>query len=742
MKKALKIFLALILTFFILVIGFVTYINISTINIKLDESKLINLNRTVAYYDVDGEILAEESNGKRVSEISNIPEYTKNAFVAIEDKRFYSHHGIDYKGLGRALINNIKNASFKEGASTITQQLIKNTHLSNEKTIRRKIAEIKLALQLEKRYTKEEILEKYLNTIYFGNGCYGIFSAADYYFDKTPDKLDINESAMLAGIIKAPSNYSPFTNYSKCNERKNVVLTEMFAQGYITEKEYADNKNTDIILTENVKNNVEHDFLTMARREFNSLIEKSPYSSSNLKVYTSFNPKLQKTIEGKIAEEQTVCDKSAVIVGSDGRVNAYYSTCGNIRRQLGSVIKPLLVYAPAIENDVVSSATCLLDEKTDFNGYSPSNYNDKYYGYVSVKESLAKSLNVCAVKLLNYVGTEKALSYIKKTQIPVSDNDGSLCLALGVTELGATLTEITNAYNIFSNNGYYTDYSFIDKIISESGEILYSRNDNKTQIFNDDTITIMNDMLSYTVAEGTAKKLKFCPLALYAKTGTVGSKKGNTDAYTVSYNSQYALGVWFGDKNNSLMDNSITGGSLPAQVSAEIWNELHDSFPLAKALINSDNVKEIYVDKISYDEEHVLVLADEISPERYKTKFMFKKSAIPKEQSTRFSSPTVEAPKFTVNNNIIEIDLCLTEYVDALIYKSIDNDKKLVYDTKISGKNTFTDSDIIPGAYYRYSVVPYYQSDKKTYLGKEILLGKLKTPKQSFGDDWWINDLD
>ena len=230
MKKTIKIFLIVIFSIFLIVSAFLLFFHITLIDVKFDKNRLINLNHTVTCYDSNGEIFSVESNGVSVSDNEEIPEHTKQAFISIEDKRFYKHNGIDFKGLLRATFNNIKSFSLKEGASTISQQLIKNTHLSNEKTLKRKFSEIKLTRELEKQYDKNKILETYLNTIYFGDGCYGITTASKHYFNKSPSELNINESAVLAGIIKAPSNYSPVNNYEKCFERKNLVLKEMLAQ--------------------------------------------------------------------------------------------------------------------------------------------------------------------------------------------------------------------------------------------------------------------------------------------------------------------------------------------------------------------------------------------------------------------------------------------------------------------------------------------------------------------------------
>lgn len=743
MKKVVKVVLAGISIVFVLILGLIMYFFIATSSVRLDENKMVDMHRIVAYYDVNGKEFAKEINGNDISELDNIPDHTKKAFIAIEDKRFYSHNGIDIKGILRALLNNLKSFSFKEGASTISQQLIKNTHLTNEKTLNRKMAEIKLALELEKNFSKDEIMEKYLNTIYFGENCYGIACASRHYFNKTTKELDVNESAMLAGIIKAPSTYSPFVNYEKCFERKNLVLNEMRLQNFITESECEQLKRTQINLYRQDEVQFEYDYLSIARKEVDKILQNCPYKYKNLNVYTAYNPANQETLKNNLIENSVGTDCSGVIMDKNGCVSAYFSTCGNVNRQMGSVIKPILVYAPAIENNVVTPVSILNDEKTDFNGYSPSNYNDKYYGNVSVKFSLAKSLNSCAVKLLNYTGIEKSLSYAKKTQIPFSETDNSLCLALGATQDGATLLQITSAYTVFNNYGNFSPAKFVTEIKNDNGEIVYKCMNRPVKIFNNDTIVVMNDMLGYAVTDGTAKKMSYCNVPLCAKTGTVGTKNGNLDAYNISYNGEHVVGIWYGNKDNSLMRNDITGGGVPTKVACEIWDNMYKNNQNIKSLdINDSGVCEIYIDKLSYDEGNKIILADDIAPERYKYKVLMKKSTIPKERSNRFSEPKTENQEMSVNNNNIEIRLCLKEYCKARIYRENNGYKKLVYDTNVGNCNIFYDKLIEDGS-YTYSIIPYYMDNEKIYYGKEIVLNTVKVTKsQNLDNKWWKNDLD
>ncbi len=740
MKKSLKIILFTLSCVFIIVCGVLLSISLTLKSYALDESKLINLESTVTFLDVDGNKFSEQSNGVEVTELKNIPTHTQKAFIAVEDKRFYKHSGIDYKGMFRAIVNNVKSFSLKEGASTISQQLIKNTHLSNEKTLKRKLAEIKLTTKLEREFSKDEILEKYLNTIYFGDNCYGITSASRHYFDKKPDELNINESAILAGIIKAPSYYSPTLNPEKCFERKNLVLKLMHEQGYINKDEYNFSK-VQAIETKTVDKNNDYTFSYLAKKELNELTEKFPYQNHEIIVKTTLEPYIDEIVREKIKNYNEIdCNKSIVVINKNGEIVSYFSTCGDVYRQMGSIIKPLAVYAPAIEKNVVNSYTFLSDEKTDFSGYSPSNYNDKYYGDISVKDSLAFSSNVCAVKILNYLGVNNSINYLDKLGVKTTKSDKSLALALGATENGAKLTQIANAYNVFLNKGILAKTSTIKSIVKNNINFPMNYSKNKQKVFEPDSVDVMNDMLKNVVLNGTAKKLSFLGFEVCAKTGTVGNKNGNSDAYCISYNGEYVIGVWFGANDNSLLDNFITGGGYPAILSSEIWGGIYNNKQPPKPIDCSKNAIETLIDKDCYEKEKEVILSNESDYNRATIKAIFTKKAYESIVSNSRKIPFIKNYNLSVKYNEVCIELCLTQNSNALIYKLNGNGKTLLYDT-YNKDSTFIDKNVYPNNSYQYLIIPYYKVDNKIVFGKEMLTRKIKTPSKVLGDKWWIDDF-
>lgn len=715
-KKPIKIILFIIAIILTIILSFCVYFLALTSNHHLDESKLIDLSRTITYYDTNGIVLTEKSNNTEIVNILELKDHTKNAFIAIEDKRFYSHNGIDKKGLLRAIIKNISTFSFKEGASTISQQLIKNTHLSSEKTFKRKLIELKLAKELEKKYSKNEILEKYLNTIYFGENCFGLAKASKYYFDKLPENLTISQSAMLAGIIKAPSNYSPINNFEKAISRRNIVLDNMFEQNFISKSQLTDAKNEKIVIKKEESLN---NYSFLLKNEINNFIDKSKYSSTKLKVFTTIDTKKQNEIENILSLDKTNALKSAILCNKNGEINAFY--CNSIigKRQIGSLIKPLGVYAPAIENNIINECSLILDEKTSFNGYSPENYGNNYLGYVSAKTALAKSLNIPSVKIIQSLGTENALYYLSKLGLSFNEKDANLSLALGASLYGESLYNIVGAYTVFLNNGYRKTLTIIKEIKDENNKTIYKPIKSQNKVFNDDTTYIVNDMLKSCVENGTAKKLKELNINLRAKTGTVGCNKGNTDAYCISYNTENILGIWLGNKENEYMSNIITGGSIPCELSKKIWHKIYDNNTNIKDFEQPKSVEEVLIDKIDYEENHTVLKADINAPKRYVISYLFKNSNLPLKQSTRFSIPKIENPKSLANNKGILISLCLPEYYNSTIYRVENGNRIEIYDTFNKNKIEFIDSNILPNTLYEYIIIPYYFDGANKHYGEE-----------------------
>jgi len=603
MKLFFKILTCIFLSILAIGASFTVYAGAITSNVKLDKTKLLSSTQCMLFLDNNNDEIMDDSikNSKKIN-VKHLPNHVKEAFIAIEDKRFYKHKGIDLKRIIGASIKNLKYRSYKEGASTISQQLIKNTHLSNEKTIKRKLKEIKLTLQLERRYSKDNILEMYLNTIYFGENCYGIESASLTYFGKASSQLLPHESALLASIIKAPSTYSPFKNPNKALERRNIVLRCMREQGFITKEEYETYLTAQLGVIPHAKDLTEKYYLNCAKDELEEILKNTNYSFyDTFNVYTYYDNSLSEMLSNEIKEQLPNCGYCGIITDNISHgVLAVSTDTGFIKRNPASTVKPWLIYAPAIEENEISIATKILDSKTDFNGFYPCNNNEKYYGYVSAKDALIKSLNVPAVKLANCLGVEKIKKYAQKMNVNAGDNLG---MALGDIEEGLTLKELTDCYSVFSSNGYYTESKFIRQITTKEGKVIYSHNPNGNQIFSDSTVYVINDALKECAQTGTAKKLKLTNLPICAKTGTNGTKSGNFDAYCISYSPEFTVGTWLGNADNSYMNNSISGGTYPTIISCEIWNNINKTHDITN-FIRPESVIECSINKKEYDENY------------------------------------------------------------------------------------------------------------------------------------------
>ena len=714
MRKFLKITAVVLLCFLIIVTTMLAAFLIITKDARLDSSKLTGSGQSVIILDDEGNELTDASleiHKKSVS-VAKLPADTVNAFIASEDRKFYKHNGLNYGRMVKAFFKNIASRSFKEGASTISQQLIKNTHLSSDKTIKRKLKEIKLTKKLEKRYSKDEILEMYLNTIYFGHNCYGLQSASQFYFGKKAENLNLAESATIVGLLSSPNNYSPFKNPEKSLKRRNLVLKSMYDCGYISEIVYKETIDTPLNTQQQTTQEKYGSYINAVFDELEDIDFDHYMLTDGCKILTYLNSNAQSCIENL----EYPCDNAVIITDNvTGGVLAYKTTIDGAKRQPGSTAKPIFVYAPAIEEKHLSPFTKILDEKVDFNGYAPENYDKKYHGYVTVTDSIKNSYNIPAVKTLNALTVDTAEKYLSAMNITLDTDEKNLALALGGMKYGLTIKELADRYSVFPNGGKYTPTKFIKEIVSKDGKVLYKSDFVKSTVFNEGTCSLINEMLIETSKSGTAKKLKEFNFDVATKTGTCGNAEGNTDAYSVSYTSSHCFAVWLGDKNNERLE--ITGGTDCCKLMKTILQTIYAEQQPASLDINTGTTT-LNIDREEYEQNNKIIVADPACPKLNLLTVKVISGNEPKEISDRFSIPTISTPTISVENNQITIELCHAKYYSFIIKRSKNGIKTIVYDG--IWKNTITDSP--NEGQYTYTVTPYFKSGEKVYLGKEIEL--------------------
>lgn len=716
MKKSVKVVLFISIVFLTVIISAIIAYFAITSGINLDKNKLIDYGKTITVYDCNGEKIQDAScvTKRNSVNLAALDKNTVNAFIASEDRTFYKHNGLNYKRMAKALYKNIRSRSFKEGASTISQQLIKNTHLCNDKTITRKLKEIKLTRQLEKRYSKDDILEMYLNTIYFGHNCYGLENAANFYFGKKAEDLTLSEGAALAGLLSSPNNFSPIKNPQKCLQKRNAVLKSMSDCNFIDEITYQEAIKAELKTEDNEHNYANKNYVKAVFEELESC-NIDPYSYRSLSIKTYLDPKMQATAEKQSCES----DSAIIIRNKNGGICAFTSSIGQAKRQIGSTAKPIFVYAPAIEEKKLNIFTKIKDEPVAFNGYKPENYDRKYHGSVSAEECIKHSYNIPAVKTLNSVTIKNAVKYAEKMNVELSEEDKNLSLALGGMKDGLSIKELCDCYSVFQNGGEFMKSAYINEITDETGKTIYGANSIKTRVFSKGTCSLINRALIETVKSGTAKKLKNVNLDVACKTGTCGTKEGNTDAYAVLYTSRHTMAIWLGDRNNKKLD--ITGGRDCCNIANSLLAEIYSNESCPPLDVESE-VEKIKIDREEYEKNDKILLCDDNCPKLNILNVYCLKSNVPKEQSTRFSQPKINKPSIFVNNNAISIILCQTKYYDYIIERKNNGNIDILYNGKWIEK--FSDSP--PDGEYEYSVTPYYSANGKKFYGEKVLLPRVK----------------
>lgn len=550
-------------------------------------------------FDTNGKLIATvHSVENRVPvSINKVPKDLQDAFIAAEDARFYQHIGIDPRGIVRAVWSNITDRGVSEGGSTITQQLAKNALLSQERTLKRKIQEAILAVQIERQYSKKEILELYLNQIYFGQGAYGVQSAALTYFGKNVEELNTAESAMLAGIPKSPNYYSPLSNLKAAKERQETVLEQMVKYGYLSQEASDKARKVEIKLAKrNAGSNTTAsyfvDYITQ------QLIDKygaDAVYKDGLKIYTTLDLDMQRAAEKAMDQLPTYRTENGIkqpqgaivaIEPNSGHIKAMVGGRGNdqfnravmAERQPGSAFKPF-VYLAAIESGM-TPASIVDDSPISFGTWSPVNYDNKFRGPVTLRSALEQSLNVIAVKIANQVGADKPLYYAQQMGISTlvlrgSVNDRNLAMSLGGLTRGVTPLEIASAYGVLANQGIRVEPMSIIKVIDRNGKTLEQNQSREKVVVNERSAYLLTDMMKGVLTNGTGGAANIGRPAA-GKTGTTNDYK---DAWFVGFTPDLVAAVWMGIDNGGLLDG-ITGGSTPATMWRSFMAEAAAKYPV------------------------------------------------------------------------------------------------------------------------------------------------------------------
>lgn len=542
--------------------------------------------------DMEGKVIAtiHATENRTIVDLNQIPVNLQDAFIANEDTRFYDHHGVDIIGIGRAMVKNVVSGGVSEGGSTITQQLAKNAFLSQERTFKRKFKEMVIALQLERRYTKAEILEMYLNQIYFGRGAYGVEAAARTYFGKNVSDLDLAECAMLAGIPRSPNYYSPFNNLEASIKRRNDVLAQMVKYGYITQAQ-ADAASKEVPkLVDNkqeVKQNTASYFIDYVTQEMIEKFGADAVYKEGLKIYVTLDMNMQKEAEETLKKdlptyytnENGVQEPQGAIVTIDpkngyikamvgGRGNDEFNRAVLAVRQPGSAFK-LFTFITAL-NEGMSPNSMISNKPFKLGDWTPQNYDRTYSSAESLRSTAVHSLNLPTIRLAEKVGIDKVLDTAEKMGITtlVTDNKGAndknLAASIGGLTRGVTVLDMAAAYSVLANDGNYIKPVAVIKVEDRRGKVIYENKKEEHSVLKRNVVDTMNSMLQDVVLHGTGRAADIGrPVA--GKTGTTDNYQ---DAWFAGYTPDLVTVVWIGSDDNARM-SGVTGGTIPAR----IWHD-------------------------------------------------------------------------------------------------------------------------------------------------------------------------
>ncbi|WP_051327097.1 penicillin-binding protein 1A [Desulfatibacillum aliphaticivorans] len=582
----------------------------------LQSNKPLSITRV---YSSDGVVLDQWYQERRdPAPLETIPIAIRQAIIATEDRNFYDHFGVDVKGLMRAVFRNIKALRAREGASTITQQTAKNHFLSPEKTLTRKLKEAVLALQLERRYTKDEILELYLNKIPFGSGAFGVQEAGRRFFGKELDELTLAECALIAGMPKAPSAYSPLANKEKAKWRRNVVLKQMLDVGDITQEQYEQAVSEPVVAASRSGKDKAPYFTAQLRKQLGEELGESLLYQGGLEIHTSLNYRLQKFAEQAVRKGVEVVQereglapgevnagliclnvKTGEILAHVGGVDfgdSQYDRAVMAKRQPGSSFKPFVIAAGLEEG--LTQSTLVMDEEVVFPKsretaeWKPENYSGNFQGEICFRRALAYSRNIPAARLIYALSPTRVIEKAKSLGIH-SELKPYLSLSLGSSEV--TLLELTAAYAAFANGGKWNEPNSVLEAIDRSGQVIYRpRHEQKIAVAEQDAAVIV-DMLEAVVKEGSGKAAQVVPGPVAGKTGTSSQCK---DALFIGFTPEFATGVWVGRDDGASIGRTETG----SQAALPIWVDFMKNAMKDRSVVyfpRPDGVISVFIDPVS-----------------------------------------------------------------------------------------------------------------------------------------------
>ena len=706
---------------------------------KLDVSRITAAPQTGLMYDNEGALLTKirGAENRVVIPLEQIPLHTQQAFLAAEDLRFYRHKGVDVVRLAGALVANLRQGSYAQGGSTITMQLIRQSHLSTQKTIARKLEEIWLAFQLERQMSKDEILAMYLNYIYFGSGAYGIQAAAQTYFNVDAADLSLTQAASLAASIKAPSYYSPAHPDANRN-RRNYILSTMLENGMIDSAEHALAANETIQLAEREPEVLEHGwFVDAVLDEAEKLLgmTSDQVLTGGFIIDTTLSREHQRVLEEQFTRDVFPANASdgtqvqaaaacvdistgevlAIVGGREYAVRRGFNRATQLRRQPGSALKPLAVYAPAIDQFGYTPASVLKDEPTNFNGYKPRNSGYTYYGNVSIRSALSSSLNVAAVALMNEIGVQAGRDYLTKVGIPLDDRDANLSLALGSMTYGVSPVELAAAYAPFGNGGTFRSAHFIRRIADSTGRVLYQHRDSGTKVLKTTSAYLMTSLMQSVTSSGTGAKLSAAGTPVAGKTGTVNmTGGGNRDIWMAAYNPEIACAFWMGfdepDANHKLQ-GWVSGGDNTAAMARNYFKALYQNRDKPK-FSRPDGIVALEIDKQSIKWKGEAMLAVDLTPKNYRYTEYFVDGNHPTKKSDVWTPPRA-LNSFTVGHSDAGYPLLKLQPADTALYR-VQRDtygESFVLTELYGGKGEtlyYTDTSAKPGIIYTYRVIPVH----------------------------------